>query len=165
MMQLKESRIRSISLVAFLVLAACAAVPPAGPGTRTVAFHRIEAGYGVDFAKPTAFLVKDAATWRTVWELSNQSTPMPPPPPVDFRRNIILFVAMGEVGSGGHSIRVTSVHETRDGLVVDVLRRTPRRCRVSENMPHPVDAVVIKRSNRPVRWSFRDEVYDCPGVG
>ena len=44
-------------------------------------------------------------------------------PEVDFEKNIILLVALGEKTSGGHTIKVNSVTESKDNTVVKVCSR------------------------------------------
>ncbi|HEY0053541.1 MAG TPA: protease complex subunit PrcB family protein [Caulobacteraceae bacterium] len=102
--------------------------------------------------------------WVAMWRRITRRHGEPPDPPaVDFEREMLLLAAMGTQATGGYSIRIEDVIETPDGLEVIVIRTSPgRRCGVTAALTSPVDVVRVPVSSRPVRWSVRDAVTDCP---
>src|SRR4051812_24774009 len=64
------------------------------------------------FDQPARVVVRDAATWRLVWnQVFLRQTPVPPLPSVDFSREMIVVVALGSRSSGGYSILLDGASE------------------------------------------------------
>lgn len=76
---------------------------------------------------------------------------------------MVLVVMRGEISTGGHPIRIERISESDRAINVTILRAAPGKCHVSEGYTYPVDAVIVAKSGREIRWSYRDEIYDCPG--
>src|SRR5919205_627256 len=55
-------------------------------------------------------VVRTQAEWERLWaQLRGNEVPAPPAPKVDWSREMVLAVFMGERNSGGHSVSVRSV--------------------------------------------------------
>jgi hypothetical protein len=75
---------------------------------------------------------------------------------------MLLLAAMGARSSGGYSIRITSVRETGNALVVNVLRTLlGRRCGATAAITEPADVVRVRATAKPIRWVFRDVRSRC----
>jgi hypothetical protein len=82
---------------------------------------------------------------------------------VDFAREMVVLVAMGERPSGGHSLRVDGVSDAPNGgLVVHVTRTSPGpQCMSITMMTAPLDVVRVPRATGAVRLQTRDVAQPC----
>ena len=131
--------------------------PPAGVAFSTVA----GAGYSWRAGGAANLVIKDAGAWLALWA---QHTDMPvavgavPPPrpalpAIDFARDMVIAVFMGQFGSGCYSIGVQSVVKFDARLQVSVLRTEPGPgaiCTLA--VTSPFHMVVLPRSDRPVEF-------------
>ncbi|MBY0551960.1 MAG: protease complex subunit PrcB family protein [Candidatus Obscuribacterales bacterium] len=74
----------------------------------------VESGWNSGITTAAREVISDDARWQKVYKKHSNVRPQPPAPDVDFRKEMIVAVFMGQRSSGGYSIRVTRV-ERRDG--------------------------------------------------
>ena len=109
-------------------------------------------------------VVRDAAAWQTVWtQIHAGSTPVTPPPTVDFSREMIVVAAMGEYSTGGYSILLERATEDRTGgIAISVLSTSPgSNCGVTLAFSAPVDIARLPLHAGPVRFFERSETTAC----
>ena len=108
-------------------------------------------------------VIRDQAAWVDAWaSLWPSSAPIPAPPNVDFSREMIVFVALGERPTGGYSILVDSAASTPAGVTVWVGTSTPGlRCGTTQALTQPVDIARMQRVDTPVRFVDVSRVVDC----
>jgi hypothetical protein len=154
-----------------LALAASVCLTAAGPAAghdtteRPVPFTRLTNVHGNGFTKAGQFMVRNRVEWHRTWlKVQEGRTPYTPLPEIDFTKYMVLVVTRGEITAGGHPITIEKITERDKALHVSVLRETPGTCYVSEGYTYPTDAVLIGKTNKQIRWSYRDEIYDCPGA-
>ncbi|MDF1673226.1 MAG: protease complex subunit PrcB family protein [Vicingaceae bacterium] len=83
-------------------------------------------------------------------------------PEVDFEKNIILLVALGEKTSGGYTIKVDNVIETKDNTVVNVLYTSPGKgCMTTESITYPFQIIQIEKPNKAILFSKKNIVFGC----
>ena len=76
--------------------------------------------------------IRTAQAWKAVWEKTYRNVSSPPEvPKVDFTKDMILAVFMGQKSTGGHSVQIVKVSKTDKGL----------KTHVREISPKPVDIV------------------------
>ena len=171
-------------LAAALAAAACAPPPegqpmdpppPAGPPPTAapagpITLRRFDEQTSTQFryvsglAEPGRHVVRDAAAWSALWaRITEPYGPRPPVPQVDFRREMVLVAAMGTRSTGGYTIRIEGVEGGGSEWVATVAEQRPGpRCGTTQALTSPVDIVVAPRSDRPIRWTTREVVSDCP---
>ena len=97
-------------------------------------------------------VIRDEATWRTVWADLQRDTSLPATPPaVDFARDMVVVAAM-PTQSCVASVTIESIQRSAQGLVVRLLESPPEpgcTCITSER---PFHAVRLKRSPLPPRF-------------
>jgi hypothetical protein len=161
--------------IAFLLIASIPATllaqgqsgPRAEP-PRAITLERFR-GDGLPFASYSGIddslrlVVRDAQAWRAVWQtIHRRAAPMPPVPPVDFAREMIVVAALGARPSGGFAIRVDSVIHLGDSLEVVVRKDLPgRSCLLSAAVTQPVDLARVPARPLPVRFRERSVVEPC----
>lgn len=109
-------------------------------------------------------VVRDRAALDTLWRRATLGQPAPPPPPaVDFAREMVVAVAAGRM-TPSDRIRVDSVGVSRapgeDGRVrrvLTVLVRTTRACERYVTPAYPVQLVRVRRYDGPVVFVERRE--------
>lgn len=108
-------------------------------------------------------VVRDPAAWSALWRRMTAGQSPSSLPPVDFGSEMVLVAAMGQRSSGGYAVTIERVESTADGLTAYVTHQSPGpRCGAIAAVTAPVDVARIPRSDRPVRWSVREVVRDCP---
>ncbi|HEY4129096.1 MAG TPA: protease complex subunit PrcB family protein [Gemmatimonadaceae bacterium] len=110
-------------------------------------------------------VVRDAATWRTLWGQINQPfIPQPAVPSIDFNRDMVVVAAMGTKPSGGYDIMIEGVTEDSSGVEISVVRSSPGNgCALTAARTQPVDLARIPATPRPVRFRERSVVVPCGG--
>lgn len=108
-------------------------------------------------------VVREGAAWSALWRRMTAGQSPAPVPPVDFGSEMVLVAAMGQRPSGGYVATIDRVESTPSGLTVHVTHEGPGpRCGTIAAVTAPVDVARIPRSEKPVRWSVRQAVRDCP---
>lgn len=96
-------------------------------------------------------VLRDPATWQSLWtELQN---PRRIAPPIDFERQMVLFVALGERRTGGHAIAIVRAEVFEGTLVVHVRESGPMPGGMTTMaLTAPFQAIAVPRNDLPVRW-------------
>lgn len=129
-----------------LALPGCAATPPAG-SDGTVAVETLYAsGQCGGLDSSAVAWIADTATWRQRYAEVNSLRMEPPPPPaVDFSRDGVLLIDMGQQASAGYGLTLAGEAATVQGgvLTVPVDWREPRSGYAqAQVMSHP--CVLVK---------------------
>lgn len=161
--------LRLLLLVPFICLAlGCKSSPttPTEPPvplavTRFDGFPQPLAEYS-GMVTPTRMVVRDAATWQAVWEqIFRNQTPRPPVPQVDFTREVVAVVALGERRTGGHGIFIDDATEVSTGVTINVRTVSPEQnCVVTQALTQPVDAARLPRRDTIV-FADRNTILQC----
>ena len=94
------------------------------PGT-PVPFSNVELGVSSGIRDPTRVVVRTSREWLLVWARHARSVGAVVPPPVDFSRDMVVGVFMGERDTGGYQIEITGVERTAEVLRVQYRVREP----------------------------------------
>jgi hypothetical protein len=159
--------------LAFLVLGAavtavsCVEPRPTAPGAVPIEHLAPAPAIGSNLREPARLVVEDETAWAEIWARAfGAGDAAPPRPSVDFARERVLVVALGERTSGGFSILVEGVLETSGGYVARVVSTAPGpRCAVITMMTQPVDVVRLPRAKGKVVFEERAKVDDCAAGG
>jgi hypothetical protein len=77
-------------------------------------------------------------------------------PKINFKKQMVIAVCMGERRTGGYSIQIKNIINTAKALLVDVVVTRPRPGTARTmmiNQPHMV--VVLPRIDKPVKYKLR----------
>jgi len=121
------------------------------------------------FYDATRLVVRDSASWRAIWAwvvsspVSNAPLLPPPaePPAVDFARQMVIVVALGQRGCGDETVGVDSLYQDRAGLGLFVIVRTrdegarPRGMGCAGESVTPVDVVRVPLTVHSVHFVER----------
>lgn len=107
--------------------------------------------------------ILDTADWTAIWRriVGNSSTA--PVPMVDFSREMLLVVGMGQAPCMGYQINVDTVFRDKDKRIYAVVRERHHgsRCGCLNEVVSPVDIIRVPRSIRPVTFLERSETNVC----
>lgn len=108
------------------------------------------------YREPTRLVIKTEDQWREVWEkLRFLRLPRPELPKIDFEKEMVVAVFMGECTSGGYSIEIINIIRTEEEIVVVVEEKEPLPESLrTMALTQPYHVVVVKRSPLPVRFRY-----------
>ncbi len=108
--------------------------------------------------------IRNEAAWEGQWRrMTAPKGAVPPLPPVEFRREMLLLAAMGTRGSGGYNVTIERVLSEGDEVLAFVRFVSPdARCGSIAAVTSPVDIVRLPRSEKNVRWVVERTEANCP---
>ena len=111
-------------------------------------------GYNCGYTKATRMILYTEDQWKEIWGKAQVlRLPKPELPKIDFEKEMVIAVFMGERSSGGYSIEIIKIIRTEKEIVVEVEEKEPP----SESLrtmalTQPYHIVVIKKSPLPIRF-------------
>ena len=119
--------------------------------------------YASELRQPERLVIRDQSAWIDAWaSLWPAFAPIPAPPNVDFSREMIVFVALGERPTGGYSILVDSAGTNGQGVTVWIGTSAPgAHCGTTLAFTQPVDIARLPRIGVPVHFVETSRVADC----
>ena len=125
-------------------------------------FTRILSAATSGFSEPAEMVLRDRASLSGAWSTLANGVAGNPPPNVNFARTMLVLLALGPRGTGGHSIHVDSVQASGNDLVVHYTVTSPGRDCVSVQMlTSPVAVISIERNSGDVHFKRRSMVGTC----
>ena len=160
--------LRATVLVCAVILAACAQPNEPEPVATEIAVERLRAEpYSFEFYSglraPDRQVIRDVAAWGKVWaSIYDNSAFKPPLPDIDFTKDMIVVVALGERSSGGYGILVTGASRANDVISVRIETQSPGSdCGVTLALTHPVDVAKIPRSSAYGQFEETAKIINC----
>jgi hypothetical protein len=107
--------------------------------------------------------VLDTADWNAIWKRVVGPASTAPLPTVDFSREMLLVVGMGQAPCMGYQINIDTVFRDKDKRIYAVVRERHhgKRCGCLNEVVSPVDVIRVPRSVRPVTFLERQESNVC----
>jgi hypothetical protein len=107
--------------------------------------------------------VLDTADWAAIWKRIVGNSSPAPVPTVDFSREMLLIVGMGQAPCMGYQINVDTVFRDKDKRIYAVVRERHHgaRCGCLNEVVSPVDVIRVPRTIRPVTFLERTETNVC----
>ncbi|MFH0791079.1 MAG: alpha/beta fold hydrolase, partial [Candidatus Omnitrophota bacterium] len=106
-------------------------------------------------------VITDNVTWQRVWTGYMGSSDLAPTlPAIDFSKEMVIAVFMGQKPTSGYSISITKIEEYPDKLRVYVYEEKPNfeiGQVVSEVLTFPYHIVKLNKFTLPVEFVFQDE--------
>lgn len=116
-------------------------------------------GYHSGLAEASQVVVRDAQAFEELWKRNNNTRiPTPERPQVDFEKEMVLFVALGQRPTGGYGVRIEETHKEGDKLVVEALETKPKEgALVPMALSSPYDLAAVPRFDGEVVFKVRDQ--------
>lgn len=138
-------------LLAFVVCLAFLAQAEAAdrPKLRTIA-----RGAFSGIQEPKQLVVTNSVQWTKLWnEHSALQKPAKPAPEVDFEKETVLFVSLGQKRSGGYSVEIVGTKETDGKVEVQLRTREPKKGGFQlQAITSPFHIVAVPKIDAPVKF-------------
>jgi hypothetical protein len=107
--------------------------------------------------------VLDTADWTATWKRMVGTGSTAPVPTVDFSREMLLVVGMGQTPCMGYQINVDTVFRDKDKRIYAVVRERHHgaRCGCLNEVVSAVDVIRVPRTVMPVTFLERQETNGC----
>ncbi len=121
---------------------------------RTIEVKQEWKGYFCGYTEPSRLVIKTEDQWGEVWrKVHRLQIPRPELPKIDFEKEMVIAVFMGEQMSGGYGIKIIRITKTEEEIVVEVEEKEPPPGSLRTMvLTQPYHIVVIKESSLPVRF-------------
>jgi len=122
-----------------LLSSACGSPPPDPQAELHPAYTILDQGARSGLTLSKQLVIGNAAQWQELWGVHQSNhRPARPLPPIDFSKEMIIAIFLGEQPTGGHQI---TIHD---------LQKTPARLQVNVSIDAPdKDAVVTMALTQP----------------
>jgi hypothetical protein len=116
--------------------------------------------------KKLRLVIRDRDEWRDVWKALNDreipTLPIPRLPEIDFSREMVVVVAMGQRPTLGYNIVVESAHEIDGQLEIVVIGTSPgHNCILGQMVTAPLDIALLPRTELSVAFKETEVVHEC----
>ena len=103
-----------------------AATQAASNPAHKISFLTVAKGSRSGIREPLQAVVRNETEWRELWQkhVSNQTNP-PPPPSIDFTKEIVAAVFLGEKPTGGYEIQIVSADRSVGSLTLSFDEKHP----------------------------------------
>lgn len=144
------SRVSGLALAVFILLASCAAQDRA----TTVPFDTLARGTSSGITEARRDTIRDGNAFAALWQRHAAAfSPPPALPAVDFTRDMVIAVWLGQRPTGGHAIEIVRLVETPENLRVETERRTPPPgALVTQALTQPFHLIRARATHKPVTF-------------
>jgi hypothetical protein len=145
-------------LSAVVSLAAIAALGACSSTRGSVPFRRVMQGPVAPFAEPTNFVARSAEEWKAHWgalrtTIGGSDASPGGDPGIDWTREMVVCVAVGNRPSGGYSVDIESMNKSGDELVIRAFETQPAPNTIQTRMvTSPYATAVTERFDGKVRF-------------
>jgi PrcB C-terminal len=112
-------------------------------------------------------VVRTQAEWEKLWaQVHANEVPPAAAPKIDWSREMVLAVFMGERSTGGYRVAIRGVKTGEKEIVVEVEETAPPPDAITvQSLTQPYHLVVVKRSDLPVRFVPAGKATAQPAAG
>ena len=112
--------------------------------------------------EPAEVVIREPSELRMLWSRIFREETAPALPSIDFRREMVVVVGMGQRSHGGFQVRVERIEDLGDRLRVIYTATSPgASCMTTQSLTSPVTLVRMPRSVKPVTFRAQDETLRC----
>jgi hypothetical protein len=131
--------------------------------TRVLEGNLVQLRFITGYTERQRLVIRTAAQWSQAWARITQNiSPAPPAPAVDFDHEMVILVAMGQRPTGGYSITVEGIYDADGRTFAEVRERSPGAgCITTQAFTQPIDAVRVPRRDGAVIFVERAETIVC----
>ncbi len=143
---------RIVCFTGLLMLSACGGTTQAE--NTSIAFATVDADNYSGIAAAKTTVVKDASAWSALWS-EHKKNMMPPPalPAIDFSRQMVLGVFLGERPNGCYTVQIEKVTRADKKLTVEYREGIPPPNAIcTQALTAPSHLVAVERSDDAVEF-------------
>jgi protease stability complex PrcB-like protein len=147
----------ALALGLLIPLAACAlpAVGDAAAEGTALPFSTVAQGFASGVSEPLQVAIRTRDEWVAFWTRHTRAQVQPPSaPPVDFSREMVVGVFLGERATGGYEIEITKVERADSGLRIHYRSKSPDpAAMVTQALTQPYHVIKLRRDDSPLVFS------------
>lgn len=150
-------------LIIASILIACSASKPTTFQEKNINYVVIKEGTNSGFTQFGKYFIAKQSAMPIIWDsIYVNYMKQDPLPEIDFEKNEVYLVAMGEQNSGGYKINVESVTETKKEVVVTIVSTKPGKdCMTTSVITYPYQLFLIPKPNKSVRFNWIEKIINC----
>lgn len=139
-----------------LTVLMCACISANEP-SQTPKIRPIAKGGFSGFQEAAQIVITNSTQWAEVWKKhSTKQIPAKPTPEVNFEKESVLFVSLGQKRSGGYSVEITDLEQTAGKTKVLVKTQSPKAGGVQlQAITSPFHIVAVPRLTGPVSFNVQ----------
>lgn len=128
-----------------------------------IVFSEIQTGKNSNYSEFTTKEILNIKELSDVWvNLFAKYDRKPPIPLIDFENKMLIALALGERNSGGYSIQVNSILETKNNININVSENKPgSTCMTSSVMVYPFQLIEIPRTAKRITFTKTVNINEC----
>ena len=128
-----------------------------------IEFTEIKSGLNCNYNSFTTIEIYDSKKLNTVWaNLFAKYDRKPPIPTIDFEKNMLIAIALGERNSGSYSLQVESIIENKNNIKVIIDENKPGpSCITPSVMIYPFQLIKISLPKKPITYVKVLKIKDC----
>ncbi len=131
-------------------------------GADQQAYTRLLNSAHTGHTQPAELVLRDPEAFAAAWHQLHEGQPEGERPTVDFGSRMVVLLALGERGSGGHAVRFEEmVREGGDAVVRYTVTAPGPNCMTTQAITAPADVVSVPRVAGTVRFERRMVTEPC----
>jgi hypothetical protein len=92
-----------------------------------VSFHTVLKGYRSGVRDSLEAIARNQPEWSALWKRHASIEPnLAPPPAIDFSKEIVVAVFLGEKPTGGHDVEIVGAERSDGTLLISFVEKSPR---------------------------------------
>jgi hypothetical protein len=112
------------------------------------------------------YVIENNQDWQSLWNKMDlkelNEVAKPSAPEVDFSKNMVIAIFQGTKSTGGYSIEITKIIETKDALEIYITEKSPgKNCIVTQAFTSPYQIIKIPKINKKVIFKPEQKTTDC----
>jgi len=146
----------TIFTASFIVMLSACSSAQASLATE-LAFNTIDKGFMSGVRQRQLLVIKSEAQWKEIWQVHvGLVSPAREVPSIDFDKEMVVAVFLGERSSGGYGVEIKAVEQDREKRQLRVVLRETKPAggaMVIQALTQPYHIVKVKKSELPVTFT------------
>lgn len=125
-------------------------------------YTRLYSAWNSGYLEPVQQVLKTAAELAAAWRAIHGGSQGEPVPKVDFSRQMVVLLALGQRPTGGYSLKFDGTSSSGIGVVVSYTITVPGPgCMTAQVLSSPVELVAVPRMDGVVHFDATQVVQRC----
>lgn len=130
---------------------------------KTISVTVIHSGSNSGYGKAREEIIKTLGEWQALWgDVTYAILPSSPVPEIDFKKEMVLGVFMGNRNTGGYNTEIKKIIESEGIYQVYVQETSPgKNCITTQSLTQPFQIVKIPKTDLKIEFIKSQTVRDC----
>ncbi|MFA1549218.1 protease complex subunit PrcB family protein [Actinomadura chokoriensis] len=128
--------------------------------SRDISFQTLIQEQSSGLEDPVHLVIRDQNSWTEIWRLKATTTPIPPPPHVDWSTTMVILVALGARSAFNYDVEIDRITQRGGIFTVHAVETLPG-CVTFDAFSHPVHAVTTARFDGKVDVTIEQRQTVC----